>query len=340
MIYTGFTAVAEFFYHWNVRTPRWLGPVFQRPESHRVHHKRGYHTNNFSRPPGIRHHVGTLRESPGDRRDVRLHRGSRGPVRRLAGVQRPTRSRDCLVSPLHFLPTCIGAASDGHARNHDRRPMPTEDAARMTGAGSRGLRRRNESRWSLGLVGCIQMAGISHGSVALRGIGAATAASPLPKVFSDVDGLETFASEFMLRYRDGREAHRHADHAVSVWSPRWSLQSPERLRCGSFVRAEAPTRSCGNRCIAMGSAAMGLCETNSVLGAGCDRHRRRDSARRTRGGTTRGRWNPRARRSAGHPSPVCLVPDRLRRLSGDPLRSSRPMGAELFSRDGVLPRRV
>jgi hypothetical protein len=54
----------------------------------------------------------------------------------------------------------------------------------------------------MGLIGCVQMAGYVSGSVALRGIGAATAASPLPKVFSDVDGLETFASEFTLRYRD------------------------------------------------------------------------------------------------------------------------------------------
>jgi hypothetical protein len=45
------------------------------------------------------------------------------------------------------------------------------------------------------------MAGYVTGSAALRGIGAATAASPLPKVFSDVDGLETFASEFTLHYR-------------------------------------------------------------------------------------------------------------------------------------------
>ncbi|HEU4996837.1 MAG TPA: sterol desaturase family protein [Gemmatimonadaceae bacterium] len=39
-LYTVFTAVAEFFYHWNIRTPAWLGPIFQRPESHRVHHER------------------------------------------------------------------------------------------------------------------------------------------------------------------------------------------------------------------------------------------------------------------------------------------------------------
>ena len=48
----------------------------------------------------------------------------------------------------------------------------------------------------------MQMVGYISGSVVLRGIGAASTTSPLPKVFSDVDGLETFASEFTLRYRD------------------------------------------------------------------------------------------------------------------------------------------
>jgi hypothetical protein len=64
-----------------------------------------------------------------------------------------------------------------------------------------GLRWRNRAALAICLVGCLQMMGSVIGSVALRGIGAATAASPLPKVFSDVDGLETFASEFRLRYR-------------------------------------------------------------------------------------------------------------------------------------------
>ena len=45
------TGLAELFYHWNVRTPYWLGYVFQRPESHCVHHQRGHHTNNFSDLP-------------------------------------------------------------------------------------------------------------------------------------------------------------------------------------------------------------------------------------------------------------------------------------------------
>ncbi|MBI4179232.1 hypothetical protein HY522_07410 [bacterium] len=49
------------------------------------------------------------------------------------------------------------------------------------------------------IVGLLQMAGYIAGSKILRGVGAATAASPLPKVFSDVEGLETFASDFEMR---------------------------------------------------------------------------------------------------------------------------------------------
>jgi sterol desaturase/sphingolipid hydroxylase (fatty acid hydroxylase superfamily) len=46
-VYTFFTAVGEFFYHTNVRTPRWVGYVFQRPEMHRIHHEYGRHRNNY-----------------------------------------------------------------------------------------------------------------------------------------------------------------------------------------------------------------------------------------------------------------------------------------------------
>jgi sterol desaturase/sphingolipid hydroxylase (fatty acid hydroxylase superfamily) len=43
--------LAELFYHWNVRTPYWLGYVFQRPESHCVHHQEGVHSFNYSDLP-------------------------------------------------------------------------------------------------------------------------------------------------------------------------------------------------------------------------------------------------------------------------------------------------
>jgi len=45
------TGFAELFYHWNVRTPRWLGYLIQRPESHCVHHQEGIHHYNFSDLP-------------------------------------------------------------------------------------------------------------------------------------------------------------------------------------------------------------------------------------------------------------------------------------------------
>jgi sterol desaturase/sphingolipid hydroxylase (fatty acid hydroxylase superfamily) len=45
------TGLAELVYHWNVRTPHWLGYVFQRPESHCVHHQEGLHSCNYSDLP-------------------------------------------------------------------------------------------------------------------------------------------------------------------------------------------------------------------------------------------------------------------------------------------------
>ena len=45
------TGLAELFYHMNLRTPHWLGYVFQRPEMHRIHHQRGVHRSNYSDLP-------------------------------------------------------------------------------------------------------------------------------------------------------------------------------------------------------------------------------------------------------------------------------------------------
>lgn len=46
-IYTLCTALGEFFYHTNVKTPQWVGCIFQRPEMHRIHHEYEKHTNNY-----------------------------------------------------------------------------------------------------------------------------------------------------------------------------------------------------------------------------------------------------------------------------------------------------
>lgn len=49
------------FQHANVRTPRWLGYVVQRPESHSWHHARGRHRDNYADLPVFDLLFGTLR---------------------------------------------------------------------------------------------------------------------------------------------------------------------------------------------------------------------------------------------------------------------------------------
>ena len=51
-------------------------------------------------------------------------------------------------------------------------------------------------------LGCLQMAGDLLGNDTLKGLAAATGASPTPKVFTAHDGFETFSSEFFIDYID------------------------------------------------------------------------------------------------------------------------------------------
>ncbi len=43
--------LGELFYHWNVRTPRWVGFLIQRPEMHCEHHREGVHGSNYGDLP-------------------------------------------------------------------------------------------------------------------------------------------------------------------------------------------------------------------------------------------------------------------------------------------------
>lgn len=42
------TTFFSIFQHANIKTPRWLGYIVQRPESHSYHHARGIHKHNYS----------------------------------------------------------------------------------------------------------------------------------------------------------------------------------------------------------------------------------------------------------------------------------------------------
>lgn len=59
------------------------------------------------------------------------------------------------------------------------------------------------------LLGLITMVGDLLGIAALRGFGAATVASPAPKVFSAVKGYETYSTQFFLEWRD-RDGREHS----------------------------------------------------------------------------------------------------------------------------------
>ena len=114
----------------------------------------------------------------------------------------------------------------------------------------------NVAAWSLAVFGCAQMIGHLSGARALRGLGAASAIAPFPKVFSDVDGLETFASSFVLHWRDasgtahalpiapqlyaklgGAYNRRNVYGAALSYAPRL----PEPLWSAVFQYAFAPT---------------------------------------------------------------------------------------------------
>lgn len=62
VVFAGFTAQATIYaiygatflaviQHANIRTPQWMGYIFQRPESHSLHHAKGVHAFNYSDLP-------------------------------------------------------------------------------------------------------------------------------------------------------------------------------------------------------------------------------------------------------------------------------------------------
>lgn len=64
MLVAGVSSFLSIFQHSNLRTPRWLGYVVQRPESHGVHHQRGLHGFNYGDLPIFDLLFGTFRNPP------------------------------------------------------------------------------------------------------------------------------------------------------------------------------------------------------------------------------------------------------------------------------------
>jgi hypothetical protein len=60
------------------------------------------------------------------------------------------------------------------------------------------------------VIGLLQMTGDLLRLPAVKGVAAATGASPAPKVFSSIQGLETFSSNFYVEWKD-RNGDAHSE---------------------------------------------------------------------------------------------------------------------------------
>ena len=74
------TTFLSVFQHANVRTPRWLGYVVQRPESHSYHHERGVHARNYSDLPVFDLVFGTFCNPKGFAKDAGFYEGASSRV--------------------------------------------------------------------------------------------------------------------------------------------------------------------------------------------------------------------------------------------------------------------
>jgi sterol desaturase/sphingolipid hydroxylase (fatty acid hydroxylase superfamily) len=162
-LFTFLCAAAEFFYHLNVRTPRWVGWFVQRPEMHRIHHEAGRHAGNYGDLPLWDMIFGTY--------------------------ENPDRARAEAV--------VCGFAPADEARVEEM--LRGVDLHRPARDRSRPKRRRWARRLPAALLlglGVSQMVGAALGSPTLRGLGALSVAAPLPLVFTQFRGYETYAADF------------------------------------------------------------------------------------------------------------------------------------------------
>lgn len=109
-VYTLLTAVAEFFYHWNMRTPHWLGFIVQRPESHRVHHQYRHHTNNFADLPVWDWLFGTFKNPRGWNGRCGFDAWREERFDDMLAFRDVDNAAADKLAPLHLLPTCIGCS--------------------------------------------------------------------------------------------------------------------------------------------------------------------------------------------------------------------------------------
>jgi sterol desaturase/sphingolipid hydroxylase (fatty acid hydroxylase superfamily) len=86
------------FTHANIKTPRWLGYIIQRPESHSVHHARGVHAFNYTNLAIVDMIFGTFR-NPASFEDTQgFYDGASSNVVKMLLLQDGTRRPDAAAT--------------------------------------------------------------------------------------------------------------------------------------------------------------------------------------------------------------------------------------------------
>lgn len=98
-----FIAFNAMFQHANIRTPRWVGYIIQRPESHSQHHARGVHRYNYSDLPLWDMVFGTFRNPKEFAEEVGLWHGASAKVPAMWAFQDVSTPPD--EEPARVVPT-------------------------------------------------------------------------------------------------------------------------------------------------------------------------------------------------------------------------------------------
>lgn len=155
-----FSACGEYFYHMNIRTPRWIGFIFQRPESHRYHHLR-------------------------DKREQCTNFGDLVWCDMLGGTYYNPERAD--------IP--CGFSKDKELQRTDM--LLFKDV--LVPRASRRSRRHLLWIYLLVIWGSLNsILFFTHQSAQFRAIGFTSASTPLPLVFTSFKGTETFVTRFQL----------------------------------------------------------------------------------------------------------------------------------------------
>lgn len=165
-----YSALGEYIYHMNIKTPYWLGYIIQRPESHIIHHERDkLNCYNYSDLPILDILGGTFKNAPKNKEY-------------LSGFSKNAETK---ISAMLFFKDVI-------PRNA-KKNMSIFDLFKNKNADIKMI-----LLIILLLIGIMSPLGYILNSPTIKGLGFISTASPLPFVFSSYNSIETFSTEFNL----------------------------------------------------------------------------------------------------------------------------------------------